>query len=93
MLYSSTCAIGTDCACNMKAPIVSGLARAKHEYGRLLVARRCATASSKTLEVVGPSVALEQLEVLTKCQHYQPLQVPSPTTCVEKANMELEPSK
>ena len=36
----------------MKAPIVSGLARAKHEYGRLLVARHCATASSKTLEVV-----------------------------------------
>ena len=77
----------------MKAPIVSGLARAKNEYGRLLVARHCATASSKTLEVVGPSVALEQVEVLTKCQHYQPLQVPSPTTCAKKGSMNLEPSK
>ena len=79
----------------MKAPIVSGLARAKHEYGRLLVARRCATASSKTLEVVDPSEQ-EQVEVSTICtnnQHHQPLQVPSPTTCVEKASMKLEPSK
>ena len=64
----------------MKAPIVSGLARAKHEYGRLLVARRCATASSKTLEVVDPSETLEQVEVSTICTNiispfkYLPLQ-------------------
>ena len=63
----------------MKAPIVSGLARTKHEYGRLLVARRCATASSKTLEVVDPSEQ-EQVEVSTICTNiispfkYLPLQ-------------------
>ena len=52
----------------MKAPIVSGLARTKHEYGRLLVARRCATASSKTSEVVDPSETLEQVHA--GCQPY-----------------------
>ena len=76
----------------MKAPIVSGLAPAKHEYGRLLVARRCATASSKTLEVVDPSEQ-EQVEMSTICQHHQPLQVSSPKTCVEKSSRKLEPSK
>ena len=64
----------------MKAPIVSGLARAKHEYGRVLVARRCATASSKTSEVIDPSETLEQVEVSTICTNiispfkYLPLQ-------------------